>query len=36
MVKAVYAGVPFFVSKNDVVLTPGLGDKGYLPPEYFR
>ena len=36
LIKAVKANIPFFVSTNDVVLTPGLGDKGFLPPEYFR
>ena len=36
IVKAVFAGVPFFVSKNNVVLTPGIGEQGYLPPEFFR
>lgn len=34
--KAVHSAVPFFVSKNDVVLSPGIGEKGFLPKDYFR
>lgn len=30
------AKVPFFVSENNVVLSPGLGSKGILPSKYFR
>jgi hypothetical protein len=36
MTKAVYSGVPFFVSQNRVVLSPGLGTDGYLETKYFR
>jgi 2'-phosphotransferase len=37
LVKAMREGhLPFFISENKVVLTPGIGDKGYLPPKYFR
>lgn len=28
--------MPWFVSNNQVVLTPGLGDKGILPPQFIR
>lgn len=34
--KAASSGVDFFVSDNGVILTPGIGDKGMLPPSYFR
>lgn len=35
--KAVIGGqIPFFISNNHVVLSPGLGDKGYIAPENFR
>ena len=27
--------IPIYVSKNDVVLIPGVGDRGILPPKYF-
>ena len=29
-------GVPFFRSDNDVLLTPGVGEAGVLPPKYFE
>ncbi len=33
MVKAIRQGkIPFFISENQVILTPGVGEKGYLPP----
>jgi 2'-phosphotransferase len=36
MVKAIYEGkIPFFISENRVVLSPGIQD-GSLPPKYFR
>ena len=36
-IKAVHGGkIPFLVSANNVVLTPGVGDKGFLPPQNFR
>ena len=35
LIKAVQ-DIPFFISKNNVVLSPGLGEKGYIPPSYFR
>ena len=28
--------IPMFISTNKVVLSPGIGDKGLLPPENFR
>ena len=28
--------IPFHISENQVILTPGVGEKGYLPPEYLR
>ena len=34
MVKAMRDGVPFFLSSNKVVLSPGVD--GYLSPKYFR
>jgi hypothetical protein len=37
MAKCVIGGeIPFFISTNEVVLTPGLGEKGYIPSENFR
>ena len=38
MVKAMLGAhkIPFFVSKNNVVLCEGLPDTSALPPEYFR
>ena len=33
---AMEAGVAFFVSANGVILTPGLGPRGLLPPRFFR
>jgi 2'-phosphotransferase len=36
MVKAIYEGnIPFFISENKVILTPG-NESGSLPPMYFR
>jgi len=37
MVKAIHGAhqIPFFLSKNDVILSEGLSD-GSIPPEYFR
>lgn len=34
--KAASEGVDFFVSDNQVILTPGIGEKGMLPPSFFR
>lgn len=28
-------GIPFFESANGVILSPGLGDSGFIPPKYF-
>ena len=37
LIKAVKSGLmPFYISTNNVVLSPGIGDKGIIPPEYFR
>jgi RNA 2'-phosphotransferase, Tpt1 / KptA family len=36
IVKAVKDGVPFFISENLVILSPGVSDEGFLPPKYFR
>jgi len=33
--KALDDGVPLFVSSNSVVLSPGVGDRGVIGPEYF-
>ena len=30
------AKIPFYISENKVVLTPGVGEKGFLPAEYIR
>lgn len=27
--------IPIYISKNDVILIPGIGEKGVLPPRYF-
>eukprot|EP00736_Rhodelphis_marinus_P011301 Rmarinus@m.25818 len=34
--KAMDAGIPFFRSDNNVILTPGVGDQGILPMDYFE
>ena len=37
LIKAVIGSeIPFYISTNHVVLSPGLGDKGYITPENFR
>lgn len=36
LVKAIKQGVPFFVSENQVILSPGISAEGFLPPQYFR
>lgn len=36
LVKAIKQGVPFFVSENQVILSPGTNGEGFLPPQYFR
>lgn len=36
VIKSAYNQVPWFVSKNRVILTPGTGDKGFLEPKFFR
>jgi len=28
-------GIKLYISKNNVVLSPGIGDQGCIPPEYF-
>lgn len=33
--KALAANIPFYVSKNGVVLSPGIGETGVIPSEYF-
>ena len=33
--KAIADGIPFFKSANGVILTPGIGERGLLPPIYF-
>ena len=33
--RGVKEGVPFFVSKNGVVLSPGEGESGVVPPRLF-
>jgi 2'-phosphotransferase len=35
MIKAIYSDVPFFISKNKVILSGGI-EGGVLPVEYFR
>jgi hypothetical protein len=34
--RAVFDKIPHFISQNQVILTPGVGDSGLLPPQYFR
>jgi len=34
--KAINDGIPFFHSKNGVILSPGIGDTGVIPPKYFK
>lgn len=36
LVKAIADGVPFYLSANGVILTPGIGERGLLPPKYFK
>ena len=36
MSRAMASGIPFYLSSNGVVLTPGVGSEGYIPPEFFR
>lgn len=38
MAKAIYGShkIPFFVSSNEVILSPGLAESGAIPTEYFR
>jgi 2'-phosphotransferase len=37
IVKAIKVGkIPFSISENNVILSPGIGDQGFLPPKYFR
>lgn len=37
MAKAMHEGkIPFFVSENKVILSPGQDTQGYLPSKYFR
>jgi RNA:NAD 2'-phosphotransferase (TPT1/KptA family) len=37
ILKAVMSSsIPFYKSSNDVILTPGVGEKGMLPSKYFR
>jgi RNA:NAD 2'-phosphotransferase (TPT1/KptA family) len=37
IVKAIKEGhIPFFISENQVILSPGVGEKGFLPSKYFR
>jgi RNA:NAD 2'-phosphotransferase (TPT1/KptA family) len=33
--RAIADGIPFFLSRNGVVLTPGIGEQGILPAKYF-
>ncbi|KAF0684181.1 Aste57867_23831 [Aphanomyces stellatus] len=33
--KAIADGIPFYKSDNNVLLCPGVGDQGVLPPAYF-
>ena len=35
LARAVSAAIPFFVSANGVLLSPGLGDTGAIPPAFF-
>jgi inhibitor of KinA sporulation pathway (predicted exonuclease)/RNA:NAD 2'-phosphotransferase (TPT1/KptA family) len=32
---AIHDGIPFYMSANRVILSPGIGQNGYLPPKYF-
>jgi hypothetical protein len=34
--QVVFDGIPLFISENQVVLSPGTGDDGYIPSKYFR
>lgn len=34
--RAMEAGIPFYISDNGVVLSPGMGDTGCISPEYFK
>ena len=37
LIKAIKSNkMPFYTSTNNVVLSPGIGEKGFLPPEFFR
>ena len=36
MIKAKFNGLPFLVSNNGVVLSPGEGERGIIAPKYFR
>jgi len=38
MAKAMFGPhkIPFYVSSNEVILSPGHGDTGAIPPEYFQ
>ena len=37
MVKAIKEGqIPFFISENKVILSGGIGEKGFIPSKYFR
>lgn len=36
MVKALTAGIPFFVSDNGVILSPGVNTTGVIPKEFFK
>ena len=33
---AMQAGVQFYVSSNEVILTPGIGSRGVVPPSCFK
>jgi len=34
--KALKAGIPFFISNNGVILSPGLSETGIIPSEFFE
>lgn len=36
LARAMHDGIEFFISNNEVILTPGLGKRGIIPKEYFR
>jgi len=37
MARAYYAEkVPFYLSESNIILSPGIGDKGTIPPKYIR